>query len=131
MAKKKKESIFEKPGKQEKDEQTDEVPMGFKEHEEHDETPDELESKMRVGGKEVDVYTTEGREELMEEDEVAGWEEGFAEGEDNPELAHCAHCGNVLSQDEEKVIEREIDHTTYLFCSAACATKGVKHAKKK
>ncbi len=124
---KKKESIFEKP---KQDEEIVEEPEGFKEHEEHDETPDELEHKMHVGGKEVDVYTEEGREELLEEDEVDTWEEGFARGEDNPELAHCAQCGKVLGQ-SQKLVEREIGHTTFLFCSDACAQQGVNHAKKK
>ncbi len=131
MAKKPKPSIFEKPKRAAEEEKIEEQPEGFREHEEHPETPDEFKTKMRVGGAEIDVYTEEGREELVEEDEVAGWEEGFARGEDAPEIAHCAHCGKVLGQDESKLIEREIDHTTYLFCSTVCATNGLKHAKKK
>ena len=126
MPKKQKETIFEKP-KQDDEEMVGEQ-EGFREHEEH---PDEIEHTMRVGGAEVDVYTEEGREELKDDDEVADWEEGFSKGEDDPELAHCAHCGKVLGQDQSSVIERESDHVTYLFCSAACADKGVKHGKKR
>ncbi len=128
MPKKQKESIFEKP-KQDDEEMVPE-PEGFREHEEHAETPDELEHKMSIGGAEVDVYTAEGREELQEDDETADWEEGFARGEDDPELAHCAHCGKVLGQDASKLVEREIGHVVHVFCSAACAENGVKHGKK-
>ncbi len=128
---KKKESIFEKPKKAVEDEEIAEEPEGFKEHEEHDETVDELEHKMHIGGKEIDVYTEEGREELLEEDEVGTWEEGFSRGEDEPELAHCAQCGKVLSQDQSRLAEREIDHTPYVFCSTVCANSGINHAKKK
>lgn len=131
MPKKKKESIFERPKRSEDEEEIVEEPEGFKEHEEHDETSDERETKMHVGGAEVDMYTEEGREELMEDDEITEWEEGFAEGEDEPERAHCAQCGKVLSQNSSKLLEREMNHTTYLFCSTNCLNKGVKHAKKK
>ena len=76
-AKKKKASIFEgdlkKQGIQpEKDE--------FLEPEEHPEESDELEQKMRVGEKEEDIYTEEGQEELLDDDEIAPWEEGFSKG---------------------------------------------------
>ena len=130
MAKPKKESIFEKP-KADKDDEVDEVPMGFKEGDEHDETPEEIELKMHVGGKEVDTSTEEGREKLMEDDEVAEWEEGFAEGAEDPEIAHCAHCGKVLGQDPKKIIERKInDEKEVQFCSEQCASAGIKHGKK-
>jgi hypothetical protein len=132
MPKKKAPTIFEKPKRAPEEEEITEEPEQFRdEKEEHAEPADDFATKMRVGGAEVDVYTEEGREELMEDDEVGMWEEGFSRGEDEPELAHCAGCGKVLSQEESKLIEREIDHTTYLFCSTACANNGLKHAKKK
>jgi len=132
MAKPKKPSIFEKQGKVDKDEKVadDERGQFLDESEEHSDTPEEVETKMRVGGAEVNVYSSEGREELIEDDEVSNWEEGFAEGEANPELAHCAACGSVLSQKEENIIEREIQHVKYMFCSKVCASNGVQHAKK-
>lgn len=130
MAKPKKETIFEKP-KQDKDDEVDEVPMGFKEGDEHDETPEEVELKMHIGGKEVDTSTEEGREELREDDEVADWEEGFAAGASDPELAHCAHCGKVLSQDKAKIVERKLQGEKEVqFCSDKCAAAGIKHGKK-
>ena len=112
------------------DEKVVEQPEGVSEHDEHTDTPEEIEHKMHVGDVEVDMYSTEGRDELMEDDEITELEQGFAEGEDNPELAHCAGCGKVLSQDESKIIEREIDHKTALFCSDACASAGIQHGKK-
>ena len=127
---KKKPTIFDKP-KEEDAEEISEEPMGFREHEEHEETPEEFEAKMHIGGAEVDMYTEEGREELMEDDEIADWEEGFAEGEDEPEKAHCAGCGKVLGQDKSRIVEREISHITYFFCSDRCAKAGIQHAKKK
>jgi endogenous inhibitor of DNA gyrase (YacG/DUF329 family) len=104
---------------------------GFREGGEHEELPEEVEHRMHVGGAEVDVYSEEGREELMENDEVTELEEGFAKGEENPELAHCAACGKVLSQDESKIVEREVQNETRLFCSDKCAQTGVQHGKKK
>lgn len=87
------------------------------EGDEHDETPEEVKVKMHIGGKEVDTYTEEGREELMEDDEVSPAEEGFAEGEEEAEKAHCAGCGKVLGQDKKTIIEKEFDHEKVLFCS--------------
>jgi hypothetical protein len=126
MPKEQKPTIFEK-----QDEEIDEVPEGFREGDDHDATSEEVELKMHVGGAEVDVYTEEGREELAEDDEVADWEEGFASGENDPEQAHCAACGKVLSQDKDEVVEREIRHERKLFCSDKCAQTGIQHGQKK
>jgi hypothetical protein len=101
------------------------------EGDEHDETPEEIETEMHTGEKDADTYTEEGREELMEDDEVSEWEEGFAEGEEESEKAHCAACGKVLSQDKKKLIEREFDHVIFLFCSEKCASAGRQHGKKR
>jgi hypothetical protein len=128
MPKKKKENIFEKAKKQ----GIVSEPEQFRdEKEEHSENPEELQAKMSSGSAETDVYSGEGREEMMEEDELAGWEEGFSEGETNNELAHCAQCGEVIGQNASRIVESESDHTKYVFCSALCAKKGVRHAKKK
>jgi len=97
----------------------------FLESEEHKESSDEIETKMHTGEKEVDVYTEEGREELMEDDEVSPREEAFAEGATaRGGQGKCAHCGKVLSQQQDDVIEREIDHKITFFCSNECASKG-------
>jgi len=126
---KKKESVFEK--RKTDDEEISDEPMGFKEGDEHDETPEEVKVKMHVGGKEVDTYTEEGREELLEDDEVSAGEEGFAEGEEEAEKAHCAGCGKVLGQDKKTIIEKEFDHVIVLFCSETCAKAGRQHGKKR
>lgn len=126
---KKKESVFDQ--RKSDDEEISDEPKGFREKDEHDETHEEVEIKMHVGGKEVDMYTEEGREELMEDDEISVSEEGFAEGEEEPEKAHCAGCGKVLSQNKDTIIEKEFDNITLLFCSEKCASAGRQHAKKR
>lgn len=129
MAEKK--SIHDEPKKAPEDEEISESPEQFlDEPEEHAESPEKVAHSMKVGDKEVDVYTEEGREELIEEGEIADWEEGFSEGETTPEEAHCAQCGNLLDQEHSKVVEKEVNHVKHLFCSNVCADKGVKHSKK-
>ena len=97
----------------------------FLESEEHSESSDDVETKMHTGEKAVDVYSEEGREELLEEDEISPREEAFSEGAtDRGSQGKCAHCGKVLSQDQNEVIEREIDHKPHFFCSNECAAKG-------
>ena len=99
----------------------------FLEAEEHTETHEESGLKIRIGDKEADIYTEEGTEELEEEDEVAPWEEAFAQGASGKgEKATCANCGKPLSQDEDKVIEQEYRGNVYWFCSQKCAKVGVK-----
>ncbi len=91
------------------------------------ETPEEEKQGMETGEKEEDVYSEEGRESLVEDDEIEPWEEEFMEGaEEKGEEGNCAHCGNVLSQEPEEVIEREIKGKKFKFCSDKCAQKGPK-----
>ncbi len=123
-------SIFDKPKKEDAGEFSEEK-EGFKEPGEHSGTKEEYREKINEGSADADVYTEEGREELMEDDEVAEWEEGFSEGEAEPEKAHCAACGKVLGQDESKIVEREINHKIWNFCCDKCAQAGIQHAKKK
>jgi len=88
------------------------------------ETEEETEQDMETGEKEEDVYTKEGREKLVEDDEIKPEEEAFMEGEEEKgELAKCANCGKVLSQKKEEVIEREIDDEIFWFCSDKCANE--------
>ena len=82
------------------------------------------EVKVAVGDETPDVYTEEGRDDLEESDEVAPWEEGFAEGAAHGgHLGDCAHCHAVL---EEDVVEREIDGELFRFCCKSCAESGPK-----
>jgi hypothetical protein len=124
---KNKESVFEKRKTDDGDISEEKDTEG----DEHDETPEEVESDMSTGKKDADTYTEEGREELLEDDEVSPAEEGFAEGEEEAEKAHCAGCGKVLSQDKKTLIEKEFDHKIVLFCSDQCAKAGRQHGKKK
>ncbi len=97
----------------------------FLESEEHAESSDDVETKMHIGEKDADVYTEEGREELLEDDQVSPREEAFSEGAtDRGGQGKCAACGKVLSQNQEEIIEREIDHKPVFFCSNECASKG-------
>ena len=113
------EEEFEGPAKKHKHE--------FLELDEHDETPEEFTEEIAAGERDADVYTEEGREVLREESAIEDWEEGWVEGaEEKGELGVCARCGKPLSQKDEEIVEREIDHEIYFFCSNECAEKGPK-----
>ena len=119
----KKGSIFEKEKHKHGEEQTAPEREEFLEPEEHAESSDEFESKLHVGEKEEDVYTEEGREELVEEDGAKAWEEAWAEGaEGKGSLGNCGHCGKTLS--ERKTVERRIKGKIVFFCSEKCAKAG-------
>ncbi len=97
---------------------------------EHDESSDEVKKKMGTGEEEADVYSEEGREELVEADEVADWEEGFAKGaEGKGHSGKCACCGKVLSQEPDEVVERKYKGEVMEFCSDKCATTGPRMKK--
>ncbi len=88
-------------------------------------TSEEKQLAMETGEKDEDVYSEEGREELVEDDEIDAWEEGFSEGAAGKGgLALCACCEKVLNQSKKKLIERMIDGKLFLFCSQECAQKG-------
>ena len=94
----------------------------FLESEEHEGPHEELELDMHTGERETDVYTEEGREELMEDDAITPQEEGFSEGaEGKGSMAKCSHCGKILGNDKTSIVEREIDGKIELFCSNAHA----------
>jgi hypothetical protein len=77
--------------------------------------------KVEAGEHDEDVYEAEGREDLVENDEITLEEEGLMEGySDNVKEAKCAKCGKALI-DEEIVIEREYKDKIYRFCSEKCA----------
>jgi len=50
------------------------------EEEEHSGTHEDEKLKIEEGTKEDNVYSEEGREEEVEEDEIKPWEAGYAEG---------------------------------------------------
>ena len=86
---------------------------------ETEETSDDKIKHMREGKDEVDVYSEEGREELISEGEIQPHEEGFMEGADKlGKEGHCANCKKMLKEDS--TIETEIDGKRYWFCSEEC-----------
>ncbi len=108
---------------------------GFQEHVDPDsgefmepQEPDKVEeftNKVKVGDKETDVYTEEGREILTEGDEMKPWEEGFSQGAANKgHLGVCARCGKILSDEEDKVVEKEFNREMRRFCCDKCAQAG-------
>ena len=68
-----------------------------------------------------DIYSEEGREDLVDSDEISAAEEGFMEGaEGDGQGAKCRKCGAVLGDD---FIEKKIDGDICRFCSDECAEK--------
>ena len=66
-----------------------------------------------------DVYSEEGREDLVEGDEISPAEEGFMEGaHDGGQGAKCRKCGKVLTDD---FIERRRADEIFRFCSEDCS----------
>ena len=64
---------------------------------------------------EEDLYSEEGREEAMEEDEVDELEEGFMKGyQGGDKLAKCALCKKPLGKN---FVEEELNSELYRFCS--------------
>jgi len=100
--------------------------------EETEETEEEIKSDMESGEKDEEVYTEEGREKLVEDDEIEDWEEGYMEGaEDRGEQTSCAYCGKALGEDEKNIYEREFDGEIKLFCSEEHAQKYAERLEKK
>ncbi len=83
-------------------------------------TKEEKERKMEVGDLEADVYSEEGREELIdEEDEITDIDEGFMKGyEEGERVAECSNCKKALGKE---IVVEEFDDETFRFCSDDCA----------
>jgi len=78
--------------------------------------------------KEEDIYSEEGRESLVEDDEITPTEEGFMEGaHDDGQGAKCRKCGKPLLDD---FVEKEINGEIYRFCSDHCLIKFEKSINK-
>lgn len=64
---------------------------------------------------ETDLYSEEGREESIEDDEIDEVEEGFMQGYDSGDrLARCALCKKLLTDD---FVEEELNDEIYRFCN--------------
>ena len=85
--------------------------------------------KMELGQNDKDLYTEEGRDEELENDEISAEEQAFMEGaSDDGGKAKCANCGEQV--DRSQTVEEEIEDVTYWFCSDRCAQKYIKKHKK-
>jgi len=103
------------------------VKDGFLPPEEHEESSEKFKEKMDSNERDEDVYTEEGREELLKDDEVSNVEQAWTEGaEGKGHKGVCAHCGKPLSQEDDEVQERKIDGELVWFCCEECAKKGPK-----
>lgn len=73
---------------------------------------------------EKDIYSEKGREDLVEDDEIEPWEQGFMQGaEGGGQGAKCRKCGKPLI--DKEVVEKDIDGENHRFCSEECANKFV------
>jgi len=68
-----------------------------------------------------DIYSEEGRENQVDDDEISPAEEGFMAGaEGDGQGAKCRKCGKILTDD---FIEKKVDDEICRFCSDECADK--------
>ncbi|MCK5107587.1 MAG: hypothetical protein KAQ83_02580 [Nanoarchaeota archaeon] len=71
-------------------------------------------------GADEEVYSKEGRDHLVEDDEISPWEAAFMEGADEDGTgAKCRTCGKILLR-EKAVIEKVINGELHRFCSDEC-----------
>ena len=88
---------------------------------EYAEDSEDVELEMNTGERDVDVYTEEGLEEELEQDELSPWEQGFMEGElEGGRLGECETCGKLITEDMEDTHERETEGKRKFFCSKRC-----------
>ncbi len=86
------------------------------------ETADEKKMKMKLGEEDEDIYTPEGQEEEVEEDEIEPWEAGFMKGASGAgQLGKDALTGEPLKGRE--IIEMEIAGKLYRFVNETNAAK--------
>ena len=80
----------------------------------------EEEPKFGDLGADEEMHSKEGREQLVDDDEISPWEAAFMEGaEEDGTGAKCRKCGKILLR-EKIVVEKVIDNELYRFCSEEC-----------
>lgn len=85
------------------------------------EDPEEQEPAVEPSASGEDIYDEDDREELLDDDEIEPWEEGFMLGaEGGGQDAKCRTCGKVLKGPED-IIEKKIKGHILRFCSDLCA----------
>lgn len=86
------------------------------------ESSDDKKMKMKLGEEDEDIYSTEGQEEEVEEDEIEPWEAGFMEGASGTgQLGKDALTGKALVG--QKVVELQIEGKLYRFANEINAVK--------
>ncbi len=96
-----------------------------------DETTEQIEEDIKVGEKDEDIYTKEGRKVQEDEDEIEPWEEGFMEGASGPgQLGKDALTGKPL-MGADNVYEVEHEGKLYRFVSEKNAEEFLKKRNKK
>ncbi|MBS3164814.1 hypothetical protein J4439_05275 [Candidatus Woesearchaeota archaeon] len=94
--------------------------MGDEDEDFEEEAPEDPELEMELGKKDEDIYEETGREELLDDDEIEAWEEGFMAGaEGEGQGGKCKQCGKALTPDE--TIEHKVGDHILKFCSDLCA----------
>jgi hypothetical protein len=68
--------------------------------------------------KEEGVYSTEEREQLVEDDEVTPEEAGFMQGEEE-EFGNCSNCNKAI-EEKEQAVNKDIHDNTLWFCCKNC-----------
>ena len=97
------------------------------EEKEHDgnipKTEEEIKEEMEDNREDEEVYSEEGREKLIEDDEIEDWEEGFMEGAEGAgQLGKDALTGEPLTEIEQ-VVEIEFKGRKYRFINQENAEK--------
>lgn len=70
------------------------------------------------------LYSSEERQNMVDDETLDDYEAGFMEGYENPDLIQCDHCGKNVEL--AHVIEWDIEGTTHWFCSEECLEKYLK-----
>ncbi len=104
--------------------QEDTIAVEDKEHDGNvPKTKEEIKEDMESNKDDEEVYEQQGREKLVEDDEIYISEQGFMEGAtDAGQLGKDALTGESLS-DIEDVVETEIDGKVYRFINQENAIK--------
>ena len=83
---------------------------------------DQFEGMENELGNTKDIYSEEVDEELEQADEISESEEGFMKGyNEEVDPSKCANCGKIF--ESEEFVEKDVNETTYRFCSEKCANK--------
>ncbi len=81
-------------------------------------TDEKIIQQMEEGTKDEDVYSEEGQEQLVADDEITDIEEGIMQGY-NQDEATCANCNKVLI--DENIVEEDLEGKHFRFCCEDCA----------